>query len=415
MIIVKIKERIKLILRWSEKYTRTDMVYLAQGGFWLSFMTIIVSIISFIKMIILGRFLPQEIYGVYGYVIAVSGILSLFSLSGINTSIVKSIVQKKEGTFLLALKTKMKWGFIGSGVSLVLSLWYFLNQNNVLGILFLITAIFLPFIYPFTLFFSYLQGRKEFYKYAKYEIITGIFISLTVIPTIIITNNVIFIILALFLSEFIFYGTITINTIKKIENKEEDKRAISFGKDITLMGAMSVLGENIDKIIIWKLLGPASVATYSFAQMPIYKIINFIPISSLALPKLGEKNIKEIKGTILNKFKKLFLISIPFSFFIMLMAPMLYKILLPQYVDSIPYFQAFAIIIVFLPFGLISSALISDEKRKELYILNSVIPILKIFIFIILTPFFGIWGIIGTVLASKAIENILALYFFNKI
>ncbi|MDD2913335.1 MAG: oligosaccharide flippase family protein [Candidatus Paceibacterota bacterium] len=410
-----IKEKTIKILRWSEKYTKTDMIYLAKGGFWLSFTTLIVSLMTFIKMIVFGRFLPQDVYGTYSYIIAVSGILALFSLPGIETAVIKSIAQKKDGTFYLGLKTRLKWGLIGSGLSLLLSIWYFVNQNSILGTSFLIVAFFLPSIGAFNLFYSFWHAKKKFETYAKYEILASIFIAIVIIPVVFLTNNVVTIILLLFLSQFIIYGIITRKTIKSAKNKEEDKKAISFGKDLTVMSTISFLSEYIDKIIIWKFLGPVQVAIYSFAQMPIYRIYGLIPISSLALPKLGERNIREIKKEIMKKFKKLFLASFSLTLFLILIAPLFYKILLPNYIESIPYFQAFSLIIALSPFGLIGSAIISEGKRKDLYILNTITPLLKIILFFVFVPFYGIWGIITAILISRIAGGFLTLYFFNKI
>ena len=33
--IISLKKRLVHILRWSERYTKTDMVYFASGNFWL--------------------------------------------------------------------------------------------------------------------------------------------------------------------------------------------------------------------------------------------------------------------------------------------------------------------------------------------------------------------------------------------
>ncbi len=410
-----IKEKVVNFLRWSEKYTGTDMIYLARGGFWLSLTSGIISIITFVKMIVFGRYLSQEIYGIYGYVISITGILTIFSLSGMGSSILKSIAQKKEGTFLLALKTKLKWGLIGSFLSLIISFWYFINENPLLGFLFLIVSLFVPFISTFDISLYYYQGRKEFYKYAKYEILTNIFLVIVVIPAIILTNDIILIVFLFFFSQFLSYGFITKKILNNLENKKEDKNAIVFGKHITLINSILIIAEHIDKMIIWKLLGPAQVAIYSFAQIPLYKLNSFLPISTLALPKLGERNIKEIKTEILKKFGKLFLMSVPLSLFAIIIAPFFYKIAIPQYIDSTPYFRAFAVMTMLLPFSLISSALISNRNKKELYIINIIVPSLKILLFIVLGPFFGIWGIISAILISRIIGSFFELYFFMKI
>ncbi len=410
-----IKERVKLILRWSERYTKTDMVYLAQGGFWLSFLAIIVSIISFIKIIILGIFLPQEIYGIYGYVIAVSSILIIFSLGGINTSIIKSIANNKEGVIISGLKTRIKWGLIGGLFSIFLSLWYIIQGNALLSLLFLTSGVFIPFFSSFNISLSYLQAKKRFKDLAKYEILANLFVLIFVLPAVILTNNILLIIFLFFSSQFLFYGILVKKIIKNLKNREEDNNAIIFGKHLSLINAILVLGENIDKVIIWKLLGPIEVAIYSFAQGPVYKINSFLPIAKLALPKLGERNIREIKGSIISKFKKLFIISIPSFLFLFITAPLIYSIFLPQYMDSVPYFRGFSIIILLSPFILIKSSLISGENKKELYLLNTIIPLGKIALFPILGFFFGMGGIVFSVVLARTIEGLLSLYLFKRI
>ena len=409
------KQKIIDLLRWSEKYTGTDMIYLAKGGAWTFLANAGVSFIALLTMMAFGHFLDVETYGIYTYIVTMAGLFGIFSLPGINTALFKSVAQKKEGTLFLAVKTKLKWSLIGSVVFLLIAGWYFLNQNSTLGLLFSAGALFLPFISVFPIFSPFWQAKKKFDTYCKYELISDIFIAISLVAAIILTKNIIMIVLAYFLSHTVFYGIILKKTLKRAAGQEEDETAISFGKNLTVMGAIAGVAEQIDKVIIWKFLGPVSLAIYSFAQMPVYKINSLLPIATLALPKLGEKNIKEIKAGIMKKFTKLFLLTIPLSIFIVLTAPYLYKIIFPRYVESVPYFQALAIIIFLSPFTLISASLISAMKKKELYLIQTVTPSLKIILFLVLIPLFQIWGAIFSVLISQVLNGLLVLYFFRKI
>ncbi len=391
------------------------MVYLTKGGFWWIFGRVCLSLISLATMTAFAHWLPKETFGAYRYILSMIAILSIFALPGMDTALIRAVSRGYERMIFLCAKTKFKWALIGTGVCFFISAWYLFHQNFTLGISFLITAFFLPLITTFNLFLPFWQGKKRFDIQAKYLILLNFSAALVLIPVIFLTDNLILIILAYFASRT-FLGTILFKlTIKKAENRAEEKETISFGKHLTLMNTAGLFAGQIDKIIIWQFLGPIPVAIYSFAQMPILRIHELIPIGPLALSKLSEKNIKEIKKGLLKKFSKLFLFSIPFALFCVLFAPYLYKILFPAYLESIPYFQVLALTLILAPFGLLGTSLVTEMRKKELYILSFITPALQIILFLALIPFYGIWGIIAASLIVEVFNAGLVFYFFKKI
>ncbi len=409
------KQKIYEFLKWSEKYTGTDMVYVARGGFWWIFGRICIFSISLVTMIVFAHWLPRETYGAYRYVLSVIAILSIFALPGMNTALIRTVARGYERMISLCAKTRIKWALIGSGICFSVSFWYFLHQNSVLGISFLIAAIFLPFITTLNLFLPFWQGKKRFDIQSKYLILLNLSSALVLIPVIFLTDSLILIILTYFAFHTLFEAILFKITVKKIKNQETENDTISFGKHLTLMQSAALFGNQIDKIIIWQFLGPIPVAIYSFAQIPILRIQELIPISPLALPRLSEKNTKEIKKGLLKKISKLFLVSIPFALFCILLAPYLYKILFPAYLESIPYFQVLALTLILVPFGLLGTSLVAEMKKKELYIIQFATPFLQIILFLVLIPFYGIWGIIFAILISRIFNGGLVLYFFKRI
>jgi len=416
---MEIKQKFINFLRWSEKYTQTDMVYLIKGSFWWILSRIILFSLSLIIMIAFANWAPKEIFGAYQYIISIVAILAIFSLPGIDTALVRTIAKGYEKILLSCAKIKFFWSFIVVVGCFIIAIWYFFHQNYVLGASFLIAGLFFPFISVFNLFISFWHGKKRFDIQAKYQILLKILLVLILLPVIFFSDNLIFIILAFSASSAIFgaiFFALTIRQIKKQEiSKEQEKETISYGKHLTLMSSLAYFAGNLDKVIIWQLLGPIPLAIYSFAQLPILRIQEIIPIAPLAFPKLSEKNVKEIKKEIFKKFLKLFLFSVPLTILVIFLAPYFYKILFPIYLESIPYFQALAISLVFLPFSLLGISLFSEMKKKSLYIISFSVPLLQIILFLILIPFFQIWGIILAILIAQTFNAILNLYFFKKI
>lgn len=410
----KVKNKIIKFLRWSEKYTKTDMVYVFRGVFWLNIGRIGIAILTIGLMSAFARFTPKEVFGSYQYILSVVGILLVFSLPGINNALIRAVAQGKEGDFTAAAKEKIKWAALGSVVLVIISLWYLYNGNLPLGIAFLISSFFTPFLRTSEMFTTLWHGRADFKKQSMLEFLGTLFPVAILILAVTLTNSIIYLILVYFISHSVIKGILFLYTKKKIRNKEKDIHTIPFGKHLTLMSVVGTIVGQIDKIMLWHFLGPIPVAIYSFAKLPIERLGTLIPIQQLALPKLSQRNLKEIKGNIISKVVKLSLLLVPFIIFLILLAPFFYKLLFPAYIDSVIYFQILALGLIFIPTSIFGIGLMTELRKRELYIMTTISPVIKLVAYIVLIPLYGIWGAIFSHLIFQAIWSLLAFYFFKK-
>jgi len=411
---MKNKEKIIKFLRWTEKYTKTDMIYVAKGSFWLIFGKIATMLLSLVTMFAFARWISKETFGKYQYIIATINIIAIFALPQMGTALIRAIAKGKDGMLAICAKTKIKWGLISVMISLLVSMWYFSQGNTSLGISFLIASFIFPFPRIFNLYSPFWKGKKRFDIQTKYQISINILEALAFIPILFFTDNLIIILIVYFLSRTIFRGIFFRITLKSTENKETDQETIPFGKHLTVMQALETFANHIDKIIIWQFLGPVSVAIYSFAQIPVQKSQGLAPFSSLALPKLSEKSFSETKKGLFKKFLKFFYFSIPLSLLFIALAPIIYKLIFPNYIEAIPYARVLALGLIFIPFSLLQTSLTAGIKTRALYKIKIIAPIIKITLFLVLIPLYGIWGVIISVLTAQTIGSIFTLYLFQK-
>ena len=411
------KEKIYLILRWSEKFFKTDMVYLAKGGTWLSLGQITSSVAAFLLSIAFANLLPKETYGTYKYVLSLVSLLAIPTLPGMTSAIIRAVAKGHEGAFLPAIKTKIKWGLFSALASLTLALYYYLQGNNILAICFLIVAIFLPFMDALGMYNAYLSGKKMFGLNTWYNVSSQVASILLMIATIWFFKNIFLIIFTYFAANTFFNILILRATLKKHKpNNLDDKLTIAYGKNLSLITILGTISGSLDKILLFHYLGAGALATYAFAQAPINQSRSFFKtILTLAFPKIAASDNETIKKTLPPKMIKFFIFMAVCVIAYILLAPFLFGLLFPKYFEAIKYSQLFSLILLFFPQKLIGTALEAKAQTKALYFISISSSTLRILLYFILLPIYGIYGAIYANIIPYAWNTIIQIYFFKKL
>lgn len=411
-----LKKKLYNLLKWSQKYTKTDMVYVARGGFWFTLGQAITFLSGFLLTWVFANFVDKDVYGTYKFVISIASILSIATLGGMNTALLRAVARGKEGSFITILKTKLKWGVLSALGSFALSGYYFYKGNITLTLSFLLIAAFIPLMNAFSIYESFWAGKKRFDTENKYKAFIHIASSLVVIGTIFLTKNVFLILLSYFLSWSFLGFILVILTIKKTGLREQkDKEALRYGKHLSLMDVLGTVNSHLDKILLWHFLGASQVAIYAIAIALPSTIKGCLKvISGLAMPKLAERAPGELKKSVPRKTLLLFLIAIPLSIVYILFAPLLFRVFFPQYQEFVFLSQVYAVILCFFPRVLFGTSLTAQMKTKSLYKISFILSPIYIILLFVLVPLFGIMGAILATLITELITFLLQLFFFKK-
>ncbi len=411
----KIKNKAYKTLRWSERYTKTDMVYLAKGGSWLSGYQVLSSAAAFLLAIAFANLLPKEIYGQYKYVLSIVGIFTILTLPGITTSLVRSVARGFESSYLPALRAQIKWGLLASLGSILLAGYYYLQGNVSLTFSFLIAAIFLPLMDPLSLYGSLLIGQKKFRLYSVYNIIVKIIATICIAVALFLTNNIFIILFAYFFSYTITRFIFSKISLKQINtNTEKDSETIRYGKHLTVIEIINTLAAQLDKVLTFHFLGAAQLAIYSFALAAPEQIKSVLRnISSLAIPKFAENSPTEIKKTIFSKMVKFAILIALIVLIYILLAKYLFMLFFPEYMESVIYSQVFSISLITAASILPSSFLKAQKAQTELYKLNIISPTITI---ILIAYFVYSYGLMGLIIAKVLgrVVNLSILIWLTK-
>src|SRR5688572_902048 len=122
--------RAERVLRWSEKYLKTDMVYLAKGGFWLTLGQAVSSAAGVLLIIGFANLLPKEAYGTYKYVLSIAGVLAAFSLTGMSVAVTQAVARGMDGMLRVAAKIQLRWGLLVTLAASAFGIYYLANGNR---------------------------------------------------------------------------------------------------------------------------------------------------------------------------------------------------------------------------------------------------------------------------------------------
>ena len=409
-----VRDRVYRFLRWSERYTKTDMVYLTSGGFWLTLGQVVSSLSALVLAVAFANLVPPETYGTYKYLLSIASIFAIFTLPGMNTALVRAVAQGHEGLIHSVTRSRVMHSFLGSVVALVGSGYYFLNENVELSLALLVIAATLPVFDTATGSLSYLLGKSRFGLQTTYHMLTQIVSAGILTVTVFFTHNIILILLAYFVPLTLVRGFLYFHITRTISKSEADvditKETHTYGKHLTAMQILGVVSGNIDKILLWKFLGPAQLAVYAFAiAIPEQVKGPLKGMSSIMLPKFAAHASIETSLPPQHFWYKFLLYTsllAIISLVYIAIAPLLFHMLFPSYTESIFFSQILALSLITGAQTMPATLLTAQKRTRAQYVLTIVRSVTQLILFIVLIPIFGIMGAILATIVTNVINMI---------
>ncbi|HWO06966.1 MAG TPA: oligosaccharide flippase family protein [Candidatus Paceibacterota bacterium] len=408
-----IHDKLYSLLRWSEQYTKTDMVYLTRGGFWLSIGQFVSTTSSFVLAIAFANLLPAETYGTYRYVISFAGLFAIPALTGIGSALTQAVARGYEGSFVPGLMMRLQWGTLGTLGSLGLAAYYLFFNNLELALAFALAAPFVPLVEISSMYGALLAGRKMFAETAWYFLITrAVFVGI-LLAALAITDNLYVVLAAYFIPQTLAQTIIMLRVLRRNPvNTATEPETLRYGVHLSFNEVINQVGLYLDNILLFHYLGPLGVAIYTFASAPIKQIRGaYKNVPLLALPKLSVRTVESIDDRLWLRLGQLFGIGVLISLSYIAVAPFVFRILFSEYMESVPYTQLLAVLLAFeLPLTFLGAAVQSRlhvTPRSWLYLRN--VPAgTFILSALILTPLYGILGVIvGRFISTAASFAIL--------
>ena len=391
------------------------------GISWMGALRVITRSLALIKIAVLARILLPVQFGIYGIATLVLGFLEMLTETGINIF----LIQKKEKIdeyidsawavsiirgFIIGLSIFILAPFIAS---------YFKN-NDAVFILYLVSIIpvIRGFINPSCIKY---QKNLEFNKQFKYDSVIFFVDAIFAITLGIITKSENSLVYAMIISttleavlSFIYFRP----TPKFRFNSEKTKEVINRGKWITGAGIANYLFQNIDDILVGRVMGATSLGIYQQA----YKI------STLPVSEVGEVfnkvtfpiyvNLKNDKKRLNVAFLKTLLIIcllvIPFGIIVFKFPlPIINIVLGEKWLIAAPVLQLLAIYGVLKAVSNSFFSLFLGINKQE--VVTYITMFSTICLIIILYPLIKIFGLLGagyaTIFATLLTIPVLIIYY----
>lgn len=385
------------LLRWTERFSKTDIAYLASSGFWLNAQFAISSILALVASIAFANILTKDQFGTYQYILSVASLLGALTLSGYNTAITRSVARGFTGSLRASMRPQLLWDLIPAALAFLIAGWYVLHGADVLAICFVCVGITLPIINAANSYTAYLAGLQDFKRVAVYGIVTSVayygllLIGIWKAPQVLVLILINFGVNAL--ATWFFYA----RTVRAVPPEAPtDPEAYKHAQQATLLNVLGAVASQIDSVLVFKLLGPVQLARYSLAKViperagGVFKILTF----SVVTPRFSKQEYGSIRQTLLFRSVLVLVAVLAAAAAYAALAPLLLHLLYPTYPDIITYSQFYALTFVIYVGGLANSALQAHRRFSGLYSLAVALPAIQICAQVVGVIFMGLWGLI---------------------
>ena len=397
------------------RFFKLDAPYLMSGGAWTSLSFLVSALASLTTMVAFGNLLPRDTFGTYNYLLSLGASLSFLTLSGASPAVMRAVARGYESVIPAALRMQLKYNAGAMAIILMASLYYGYMGNSLFAISLAILVLAYPVAESFHIYKSVLTGRKRFDTLTKATSAVSLIGAVITVVTLILTDNIL-ILIAIYtamslIPNIIIYRRVAGNVEESGPDNEQVKEMRRTSFHFTGAGIIGIIASYIDKIILFQVAGPVALAVYGFALAGPERFKSLIKNwGSIALPRLAQKSLGQVRQVIYKHIAFSLLVGISLTIIYWLIAPILFKLFLPLYLDSILYSQVMAISLITVPISVyIGSVFASQNMLRATYTLNFGNHIARIALFVVCGYLWQIWGLVAASIISSLINAIYGL------
>ncbi len=196
-----------------------------------------------------------------------------------------------------------------------------------------------------------------------------------------------------------------------------DPEMIKQGNHLSIMAFIGIIANQLDKILVFHFAGAAPLAVYSFANAIPEQGRGFLKnIFNVGTPKLALLEKSALRKSISDKVWRLTFICILIVIAYYFIAPYIFKIFFPNYMESVFYSQLYMVGLITLP-GISLFALYFQLMKRTgiMYILSITGNVITIIFSFLLIPHYGTLGaVIENTLSWTAMLLINMFYFVRE-
>lgn len=360
----------------------------------------------------LARSMSKDVFGEYNMVLNIVGILTIFSLSGLNNSIMQAVARGYTGTYRATVPIAFCSSFLGSAALLGAGAWYWMQGQAQFGQGLLIAAILFPFAHGLVQWKSVVTGSGKFGQLLIHDGLTSVLASGLIIAAVQKYRGqyVIPIVLSL-LVPAIYNIVLTVAKFRQIPaDAPVEEQNFRYGIKTTFYSGLGAIGSNLDRVLLFLFLSPAALAVFVAAgRIPDLLSGAMQDVSAVLAPRMAKHE------SYTKKLDQIFgMLSLIYGIAIVLFGftVMPYVVIFlfgDNYADAIPYAQALTCSVAIghlanLRFRYIRSK-IDARGFRDVTLISSAV---RLGAFLLLVPPFGLVGaVISTFIYRLALMSVV--------
>jgi O-antigen/teichoic acid export membrane protein len=392
----------------------SDHIYSTLAG-------VVNAIYGVLMLILATRYLPPEDYGGYFYTLSLMA-LARISLSPGFEKIIPGYSSKNKTDIVHTVNfMSIRYGLIGSCLLIIYAL-IFENNDELRLMLFLGSVFFIPY-FLFQRVFQIMVGEEKFYEIFKSRIIISLTLlivnynSLAIFHVNIVSYFLINILTVIILNFLVYWHYFLKNLQTDVIFHKiipvETQKAFDSGKGITFSGIPAMMIEPFLVIFIGNFIGMKDVSIFVVANNIVNAGGNLI--KSLMRP-LSVHSYKVNKNLfIFVDIVKLLLLGL-----VLYLLSLFVSFYLMPYILGVEYFKSIQLVYILLigfiitPLAvLLHQNILFNSYVKEYAIALNTVLLVKLLLYIVVIPYFGILGVVYTNLAMvyfSVLMNAFLLY-----